>query len=217
MIPTYERRALVAVAFLATLTSGAVAQGINPKAVLPPPVERNADPIADAGLIDPLDGILTSGNPKITVMAFIDRGSPSSVAAMPILIALVATDPRVKLVLKELPLVSQGSVDAARVAVAARMQGQTKFKAFEAAMLHQDRTADLEIALAAASAAGFNMAELSRDLKRPDILSYLKEVRSEAEKLHIEGTPTYLVGRQALVGLQGLARLRQAVKKQLQN
>jgi protein-disulfide isomerase len=170
------------------------------------------DPVLAAGLQDPGDGVFGPDNADVTIAAFIDRDSPASVASFPVLMAMAVTDPHLRILIKELPLLSAGSVAAARVAVAAHRQGMAATRAFEAAMVGQAGPADRTSALRAAARAGLAMVRLVADADSPETLTYLKRVRAQAGTLDIRSTPTFLIGGQALTGLQGTEALRAAVQ-----
>ena len=209
------------------------AQGINPSAAPPAltPAQEQAvealvarwiaanpaavraaiDPVRAADIEDPSDGIL--GNPAgdLSMVVFVDRASAPSVASMPLLAALAATDPGLRIVLKELPLASRGSVDAALAAVAARRQGAEASRAFEAALMTSPGPADAASAARAASLAGLDAARLAADAADPDARAYLRRTRDLAAQLGVAATPTFLVGGRAIVGARGIDDLRAAV------
>ena len=64
------------------------------------------------------------GNPQgnVTMVEFFDYNCAFCKRALPDMMELLKTDPNLKFVLKEFPVLGPGSVEAAHVAVAARMQ-----------------------------------------------------------------------------------------------
>ena len=225
--------ACLVLAALAALPTAAVAQGINPSAAQPAltPAQQDAvdalvgrwiaahpealrqalDPVRAAGLEDPDDGTMGPALGDVAVVAFLDRASPASAASVPLLVALAAQEPHARLVFKELPLMSAQSVALARIAVAARKQGEKASVGFEAAMMVQPGPPDVNAALAAAARAGLDMERLRADAASPGVMDYLRRVRSEADGLGIRSTPTFLVGDKAMTGVQSLPALRAAV------
>ncbi len=67
------------------------------------------------------------GNPQgnVTVVEFFDYNCAFCKRALPDMLTLLKTDPNLKFVLKEFPVLGPGSVEAAHVAVAAHMQDPT--------------------------------------------------------------------------------------------
>lgn len=178
----------------------------------PGALRRALDPVRAAGVEEEGDGTL--GNPRgdVAVVAFLDRGTAASVASLPLLAALAATDPGVRVVLKELPLVSRDSVSAALIAYAARAQGDTAFRGFEAALMAKPGPADAVKARAAAEQAGLDLAALDAKAAEPSAKAYLRRVRALSEELGINAVPTFLVGGRALVGAKSIDELREAVR-----
>ena len=76
---------------------------------------------------------VTVGNPQgdVTFVEFFDYNCGYCKRAMEDMIALMKDDPKLKVVLKEFPVLGQGSTEAARVAVAVRMQDKTGKKYLE--------------------------------------------------------------------------------------
>ncbi len=102
-----------------------------------------------------------------------------------------------------------GSVEAARVAIAVRMQdpaGQ-KYLAFHQAMLSGRGPANKDIALAAAKDAGLDIAQIEKDIDSAEVKETLDESAKLARELTLNGTPSYVVGKDVMIGAVGMAAL----------
>src|ERR1700722_12775255 len=77
---------------------------------------------ADAIFNSPHGVVLGNKDGDVTFVEFFDYNCGYCKRAMADMIDLMKTDPKLKVVLKEFPVLSQGSVEAAQVAVAVRMQ-----------------------------------------------------------------------------------------------
>ncbi len=123
------------------------------------------------------------------------------------MLALMKSDPKLKVVLKEFPVLGPGSVEAAQVAVAVRMQDPTgkKYLDFHQKLLGGRGQADKAAALAAAKAAGLDLARIERDMNSPEVKTTLEESFKLAEALGMNGTPSYVIGKDVVVGAVGLA------------
>jgi protein-disulfide isomerase len=158
---------------------------------------------------------VTLGNPKgdVTFVEFFDYNCPYCKHAMGDMLTLLKTDPKLKVVLKEFPVLSQGSVEAAQVAVAVHMQDPTgeKYLKFHKLLLGGRGPADRARALADAKAAGADMTRLAKDLKSPKINATINENLKLAEAIGLNGTPSYVIGKQVVVGAIGLAGLKQKI------
>ena len=126
---------------------------------------------------------------------------------------LLKNDPKLKVVLKEFPVLGPGSVEAARVAVAVRMQDKTgkKYLDFHQKLLGGRGQADKARALAAAKEAGFDMAKLEKDMASDEVKQSLEESLKLAEKLGLNGTPSYVIGQNVVVGAVGLDALKEKI------
>jgi len=157
---------------------------------------------------------VTLGNPKgdVTFVEFFDYNCGYCKHAMADMLALLK-DPNLKVVLKEFPVLGPGSVEAAQVAVAVRMQDPTgqKYLDFHQKLLGGRGQADKSHAMAAAKAAGLDMARLEKDMASPEVKTTLQENFKLAEALGMNGTPSYVIGKDVVVGAVGLDALRQKV------
>jgi protein-disulfide isomerase len=141
-----------------------------------------------------------AGNPKgdVTVIEFFDYNCGYCKKALGGLAQLMEKDRNVKVVLKEFPILSKGSEEAARVALAARNQG--KYWEFHRAMLETPGQANEAVALRVAEKVGLDIARLKRDMASPEIKKELDQVRTLAQKMGIQGTPHFLVGERVIPG-----------------
>jgi protein-disulfide isomerase len=158
---------------------------------------------------------VTVGNPQgdVTFVEFFDYNCGYCKRAMSDMFDMMKADPKLKVVLKEFPVLGPGSVEAARVAVAARMQDATgkKYLDFHQRLLGGRGQADKARALAAAKEAGFDMPRLERDLTSDEVKATLEENFKLAEKLGLNGTPSYVIGNSVVVGAVGIEALQEKV------
>jgi protein-disulfide isomerase len=156
------------------------------------------------------------GNPqgKVTMVEFFDYNCGFCKRALPDMMSLLKTDPDLRFVLKEFPVLGEGSVDAAHVAVAARMQDSTgkKYIEFHQKLLGGRGPADKTRALAAAKEAGFDMARIEKDMDSDEVKKTIDENMKLADALGVNGTPSYVVGDEVVVGAVGLDELKEKIK-----
>jgi protein-disulfide isomerase len=126
---------------------------------------------------------------------------------------LLKDDPKLKIVLKEFPVLGPGSVEAAQVAVAVRMQDKTgkKYLEFHQKLLGGRGQADKARALAVAKDIGLDMTRLEKDLASAEVKATLQENFKVAEALGLNGTPSYVIGDNVVVGAVGLEALKEKV------
>ena len=141
-----------------------------------------------------------AGNPKgdITVVEFFDYNCGYCKRAFGDIAKLVEKEPGVKLVLKELPILSKGSEEGTRVALAAKAQG--KYWEVHRALLNMRGQISEQTALAAAEKLGLDMAKLKTDMKSDAVTQEIARVRELAQSMGIQGTPHFLVADRAIAG-----------------
>ena len=155
------------------------------------------------------------GNPtgNVTFVEFFDYNCGYCKRAMDDMITLLKDDPKLKVVLKEFPVLGPGSVEAAQVAVAVRMQDKTgkKYLEFHQKLLGGRGEANKARALAVAKDIGLDMTRLDKDMASPEVKATLQESFKLAEALGLNGTPSYVIGDNVVVGAVGLEALKEKV------
>jgi len=148
------------------------------------------------------------------MVEFFDYNCAFCKRALSDMLDLLKTDPDLKFVLKEFPVLGEGSVEAARVAVAARMQDSSgkKYIEFHQKLLGGRGPADKTHALAVAKEVGFDMARLEKDMASDEVKNTIDEDMKLADALGVSGTPSYVIGDEVVVGAVGLDELREKIK-----
>jgi protein-disulfide isomerase len=158
---------------------------------------------------------VTTGNPQgdVTFVEFFDYNCGYCKRAMTDMFDLMKNDSKLKVVLKEFPVLGPGSVEAAKVAVAVRMQdaGGKKYMVFHQKLLGGRGQADKAKAMAAAKDAGLDMTRLEKDLQSDEVKQTLETNLKLAEKLGLNGTPSYVIGSNVVVGAVGLDKLKENI------
>jgi protein-disulfide isomerase len=153
------------------------------------------------------------GNPQGTleIVEFFDYNCAFCKRAMSDMLDLLKNEPNLKFVLKEFPVLGEGSVEAAHVAVAARMQDPTgkKYIEFHQKLLGGRGPADKARALAVAKEVGYDMARIEKDMNSDEVKTTIDENMKLADALGVNGTPSYVVGDELVVGAVGLDELKQ--------
>ena len=141
-----------------------------------------------------------AGNPNgdVSVVAFFDYNCPYCREGAPDLKRLVSEDGKVRLVLKELPVLGPESEDVARIAQAAIAQG--KYLELHERLFAERGRATKEKALRIASELGLDTAKLEADMDSPGVEDAIAANKRLADRLEVEGVPFYLVGDRPLPG-----------------
>jgi len=159
---------------------------------------------------------VTLGNPKgdVTFVELFDYNCGYCKRALTDMLDLMKADPNIKVVLKEFPVLGEGSTQAAQVAVAVRMQDKTggkKYLEFHQKLLTRRGSADKAGAIAVAKEIGLDMARLEKDMASEEVKTTLAESFKIAEAIGLNGTPSYVIGGEAVIGAVGLATLKERV------
>ena len=152
-------------------------------------------------------------NGDVTMVEFFDYNCGYCKRALADMLDLMKADPKLRIVLKEFPVLGQGSVEAAQVSIAVRMQDKEgkKYLEFHQRLLGNRGEINKARAMATAKEAGLDMARLEKDLTSPEIKATLEESFKLAEPLGVNGTPAYVIGTDVVVGAVGFQALKEKV------
>ena len=157
--------------------------------------------------------LLGNKDGDVTFVEFFDYNCGYCKRAMTDMLDLMKSDSKLKVVLKEFPVLGEGSVEAAQVAVAVRMQdsGGRKYLDFHQKLLGGRGPADKARALAAAKDAGLDVGRIEKDLASPEVKATIEENFKLAEAMGMNGTPSYVIGKQIVVCAIGLEGLKEKI------
>ena len=152
-----------------------------------------------------------AGNPDgdVTLIEFFDYNCSFCRRSMKDLMTLIETDPKLKVIFKEFPILGEGSFFAARAAVASMKQG--KYIEYHMAMMKIRGTADKNNVLEVAEEVGLDVLKLVKEMQKPYVTKEINEVLRTASAIGINGTPAYVVGENVISGAVGLAELRRQI------
>ena len=142
----------------------------------------------------------TLGNPKgdVAIVEFFDYACPYCKAVEPRLEAVLKSDKRVKLVLKEFPILTPASMIAARMALASVKQG--KYREFHLALMRfmgQLQTSDITDT---AKSVELDVDRLRKDMYATDVTDEIIANFNLARAIRAFQTPTFIVGGRILTG-----------------
>ena len=149
------------------------------------------------------------GNPdgSKVLVKFTDYGCTYCRQSVAAIDELIATDPELKVVVREWPIFD-GSEQAARMALAAAKQG--KYPAFYHAMFEQGPPSEGTIARAA-QIAGLDIAAAEAFAQSDEATAELAKTMAFARRLQFTGTPSWVAGGEVIEGLVPAERLAKAL------
>ncbi|MCZ4272965.1 DsbA family protein [Maritalea porphyrae] len=154
------------------------------------------------------------GNPEgdVTLVEFFDYNCGFCRQALADVIELLEEDKNVRLILKEFPILSQGSVDAARIAVLVARDKDVSYMDFHQQVFASRGQIDKATALKAAEALGMNPIELELQMGDKTVTDTIGRNYQIADSLGISSTPNFIIGDEILRGAVGIAEMREKVK-----
>lgn len=145
----------------------------------------------------------------VTLVMFTDYACGYCRSSLPDIDRLIADDPKLKVVWREIPILGPGSEIAAKAALAAARQGG--FRTFHERMFAAGRP-DGPKASAVLRSMKLDLAQVQRDIDSPEILAELRRNLDLAGRIDDSlATPTFVVGGQVLKGAVGYDALKKAV------
>ncbi|MBP2460816.1 protein-disulfide isomerase [Rhizobium sp. PvP014] len=156
---------------------------------------------------------ITLGNPKgdVTVVEFFDYNCGYCKHALADMDTILKKDKNVRFVLKEFPILGPDSIAAHKVANAVRLVAPTKYAEFHRTLLGSREQASEETALSVATALGIDGAALRKSMKDNPNDDLVRQAYQLATAIGITGTPTYVVGDEAVFGAVGLDTIEEKV------
>lgn len=158
---------------------------------------------------DPAAPVLGNPSGDVTLVEFFDYNCPYCRKAAPMIADLMASDPGLRLVFKEFPILGPGSRYAARAALAAQKQG--KYEVFHHAMMAYTAAIDETSTLEVAGKIGLDVEQLQRDMQDPAIDEAIERNLALAVDLRINGTPSFVLPEEIIRGLVDAPTLQKAI------
>ncbi len=159
---------------------------------------------------DPDHIVLGNPNGDVTLVEMFDYNCGYCRQALPDLATLIAEDPELRVILKEFPILSEESVDAARIGVLVG-EADADYWAFHQKLFTGRGRVTGETALAVAKELGLDPIGLELKMGTPEVTAVLDKSYSLATALNVSGTPTYIIGDEIIAGAVGLEALRERI------
>jgi protein-disulfide isomerase len=145
----------------------------------------------------------------VTVVEFFDYRCGYCKKVRPAIAKLLESNPNVRVVYKDLPILGPDSVIAAKAALAAHKQGG--YDRMHEALLATNEPITVEMAKKLAAAQGLDATRLEADMQSPEVDAAIVRNRELAESLNVQATPTFVVGNELAPGAVDLPKLEALV------
>lgn len=159
------------------------------------------------------DGVVGNPKGKVTIVEFYDYNCGFCKRAIEDMQALTKSDPDLRFVLKEFPILSPDSQKASVVSMAFHLMHPEKYGEFHTALLGGQGRATESTAIKVALSLGADEAALREKMKDPRIAETLSRTYDLATKLSITGTPSYVVGNEVIFGALGQQVLAEKIEQ----
>ncbi|KGF68163.1 DSBA oxidoreductase [Hoeflea sp. BAL378] len=167
--------------------------------------------LAQAAISENRDAIFNNaddivlGNPEgdVTLVEFFDYNCGFCKRALSDITALLEKDSNVRLVLKEFPILGPDSLAAHRVAMSLRKLAPEHYNEFHMKLMGGDVRATEDHAIEIATGLGVDEAALRAGMEDPAIGDSIRQTYELANALGISGTPSFIIGDEAVFGAVG--------------
>ncbi len=176
--------------------------------------ERQREAVASLSAVlmeDPDSPVIGNSEGDVTLVEFFDYRCPYCRRMAPDVLSLIESDPGVRVVMKEYPILGPESVEGARAALAAARQG--KYQEFHFALIMEPGDMSEAHIMATAEQVGIDTEQLRRDMQSSEINQMLARNRELGDALGITGTPALVVGGQVVPGAINLLTLKSLISQ----
>ncbi len=175
--------------------------------------QRNAVAAEKASLTDPATSIIAA-NPQgdVTLIEFMDYNCGFCKRALDDVRTLAKDDPKLRVVIKDFPILGPDSVEASRVAIAVKnqLQGQKYWDFHNKLMATKGRINGAK-ALEIAKEAGADVERARKDMDAPATRAAIESTVALGDRLGLTGTPAFIIGDEVVFGAVGAAALKQKI------
>ncbi len=153
------------------------------------------------------------GNPKgdVTVVEFFDYNCGYCKRAMSDMDDILEKDKNIRFVLKEFPILGPDSLAAHKVADAVRILAPEKYPEFHRELLVGQEHASEATAISVATELGVDETQIRKTMTEKPNDDIVRQAYQLANAIGITGTPTYVVGDEAVFGAVGLQQIEEKV------
>jgi protein-disulfide isomerase len=159
----------------------------------------------------PMQVVLGNPSGDVTLVEFFDYNCGYCRRAHADMTRLISEDGKLRVVLKEFPVLGPASMEAAQIAIAVNIIAPEKYGEFHDKMLADRAQASANRAIAVAESMGIDGAKLREAVKNDTVGKTIEEVYSMANALGLTGTPSYVLGDEVVVGAVGYDELKSKI------
>jgi protein-disulfide isomerase len=152
-----------------------------------------------------------AGNPQgdVTLVEFFDYNCGFCKRSLVDLQELIKGDPKLKVVLKDFPVLGADSVEASRVAIAVKNQLKgEKYWNFHVALMSVRGRVNGAKALEVAKEQGANLDQVRKDMESAETRAAIEETVVLGDRLGLTGTPAFIIADEIVFGAVGVEQIK---------
>lgn len=157
----------------------------------------------------PMTPVSGGKNADVTIVEFFDYQCGFCKRVLDTVVSVMDSDPKVRVVWKDFPILGPTSEFAARAAMAAERQG--KYLQFHTRVMGARGQLTPQKILRIAEKIGLDVDRLKTDMAAPEITKYLADTAQLAQALGITGTPGFVIGDSIVSGAIGKAKMQELI------
>jgi len=162
-----------------------------------------------------LDPVIGNPSADVIIYEFFDYNCGYCKSVFNTILKVVDRDKKIKFVLKELPILSQSSVDATYFALASNKQNL--YPEFHSSLMQYRGRITREVLFEIAESIGLNIKKLKEDLNSNDIKLAIERNKDLAKRLNINGTPSFVIGEKIIPGAVNEEQLIKFIEEERNN
>lgn len=171
-------------------------------------VQSNAEALFDDGFS------WVGGNPDgdVTIVEFIDYRCGYCRRAHPEVEELIASDGNIRIIVKEFPILGEASLVSSRFAVATHLvAGDDAYKSVHDALVGLEGNPSEAALRRIAQTFGYDADAILAKMDDDEVTRRIAETRALAQRMQINGTPSFVMGNEMIRGYVPLDGMRQII------
>jgi len=182
---------------------------------------REEEERAKANLVASRDKLISDpaspvgGNPDgdVTIVEFFDYRCGFCKRVFPALMEVMKSDPKVRYVFKEFPILGPESVMATKASLAVWRLEPEKYMDVHAALLAVKGGMTMNKIMKTVADAGVDPHSVAKEMGSPEIEAMIRDTYELADSLRITGTPAFVIGDELVPGAVDIATIRRLIAK----
>ncbi len=160
----------------------------------------------------PKSAIAGNAQGDVTLVEFFDYNCGFCKRSLTDLQELIKADTKLKVVLKDFPVLGADSVEASRVAIAVKNQIKgEKYFAFHVALMGTRGRVNGAKALEVAKDFGVNIDQARRDMDSTETRSAIEDTVVLGDRLGLTGTPAFILADEIIFGAVGVDQIKSRI------